>query len=185
MPVTYLNHPLLQYKISKLRDANINCHNFRQITEQIAEIMTIEALKDIHTEAVSVSTWSGPASGVKIDEQKLTIVPILRAGIGMLNGVLHFLNDTSVSVLGMYRNEDTLTPTPYYEKCVKNIDDCMAIVIDPMLATGGSLSEAMSFLKSRGCKKIKALVIVAAPEGIKKISTVHPDIDLYVGTLDD
>lgn len=185
MPVTYLNHPLLQYKISKLRDANINCHNFRQITEQIAEIMTIEALKDIHTEAVSVSTWSGAASGVKIDEQKLTIVPILRAGIGMLNGVLHFLNDTSVSVLGMYRNEDTLTPTPYYEKCVKNIDDCMAIVIDPMLATGGSLSEAISFLKSRSCKKIKALVIVAAPEGIKKISTVHPDIDLYVGTLDD
>lgn len=185
MPVAYLNHPLLQYKISKLRDANINCHNFRQITEQIAEIMTIEALKDIHTEAVSVSTWSGPASGVKIDEQKLTIVPILRAGIGMLNGVLHFLNDTSVSVLGMYRNEDTLTPTPYYEKCVKNIDDCMAIVIDPMLATGGSLSEAISFLKSRGCQKIKALVIVAAPEGIKKISTVHPDIDLYVGALDD
>lgn len=185
MPLTYLNHPLLQYKISKLRDTNINCHTFRQITEQIAEIMTIEALKDIPTEAVTISTWSGPTSGIKINEQKLTIVPILRAGIGMLNGVLHLLNDTSVSILGMYRNEDTLTPTPYYEKCVKNIADCMALVIDPMLATGGSLSEAISFLKSRSCKKIKAMVIVAAPEGIKKISTDHPDIDLYVGALDD
>lgn len=185
MPLTYLNHPLLQYKISKLRDTNINCHTFRQITEQIAEIMTIEALKDIPTEAVTISTWSGPTSGIKINEQKLTIVPILRAGIGMLNGVLHLLNDTPVSILGMYRNEDTLTPTPYYEKCVKNIADCMALVIDPMLATGGSLSEAISFLKSRGCKKIKAMVIVAAPEGIKKISTDHPDIDLYVGALDD
>ena len=185
MPLTYLNHPLLQYKISKLRDTNINCHTFRQITEQIAEIMTIEALKDIPTEAVTISTWSGPTSGIKINEQKLTIVPILRAGIGMLNGVLHLLNDTSVSILGMYRNEDTLTPTPYYEKCVKNIADCMALIIDPMLATVGSLSEAISFLKSRGCKKIKAMVIVAAPEGIKKISTDHPDIDLYVGALDD
>lgn len=185
MPLTYLSHPLLQYKISKLRDANINCHSFRQITEQIAEIMTIEVLQDIPTETISVSTWSGSTPGVKIDEQKLTIVPILRAGVGMLNGVLHYLNDASVSVLGMYRNEDTLTPTPYYEKCVKNIAECTALVIDPMLATGGSLSDAITLLKSRGCKKIKAMVIVAAPEGIKKINTDHPDIELYVGALDD
>ena len=185
MKITYVDHPLLQYKISQLRDASISCHNFRQITEQIAEILTLYALKDIEAEKTTVNTWSGPTEGLKIDENALTIVPFLRAGVGMLTGVLHYLNNTGVSVLGMQRNETTLEPEPYYEKCVKNLENRTALVIDPMLATGGSLADAIDLLKSRGCKRIKALVIVAAPEGIAKLEREHPDVELYIGAKDD
>ena len=185
MKITQVKHPLLQHKLSLLRDANISCHLFRELTSQIAEILTIEALKDIPTESITVNTWSGPTPGTKIDEKHLTIVPILRAGVGMLNGVLHYLNDTGVSVLGMYRDEKTLKPVPYYENCVKNIADCTALVIDPMLATGGSLADAIALLKERGCKHIKVMVIVAAPEGIAKLEKEHPDVELYIGAHDD
>ncbi len=179
-----LNHPLIQHKISRLRDENTGTSEFRMLVEEIAMLMAYEALRDLPLEETEVKTPIETCMTPVISGKKIAIVPILRAGLGMVNGMLSLVPSAKVGHIGLYRDPVTHDPHEYYCKLPEPIDLRTIIVVDPMLATGGSGSEAVDFIKQRGGKHIKFMCIIAAPEGLKKLSETHPDIQIYVGHLD-
>ena len=184
MAVYVAEHPLIQHKLGLLRKHDISTKNFRELASEVARLLTYEATKDFQTEKRIIQGWAGPVEVDVIKGKKVTVVPILRAGLGMLDGVLDLIPGAKVSVVGFYRNEATLEPVEYYVKLAKNIHDRMAIILDPMLATGGTLDATIRCLKKAGCTSIRGLFLVAAPEGIARITQNHPDVDIYVAAVD-
>ena len=181
---TYLDHPLIQHKISMLRDINTGTNEFRKLTEEIAMLMGYEALRDLPLEDIEVTTPLETCRTPMITGKKLAIVPILRAGLGMVNGILALTPTAKVGHIGLYRDHDTHEPHEYYCKLPSPIEQRTIVVLDPMLATGGSAVSAVDFIKKHGGKTIKFMSIIAAPEGVKRLQEAHPDIQLYIGHLD-
>ncbi len=184
MPVFEIKHPLVQHKIGLLRDKNISTKSFREITQELGRLLAYEACRDFPLEVHTVQGWSGPVQVQRIEGKKVTLVPILRAGLGMLDGVLDVIPSAKVSVVGIARNHNTLQPEPYLERFVGQLDERTAIILDPMLATGGSMIVTIEMLKKLGARKIKALVLVAAPEGIKRLESAHPEVEVYTAAVD-
>lgn len=182
--VHIMDHPLITHKITMLRDINTNTKDFRQLVYEIALLMGYEATKDLSLTNTEITTPLTDTTQ-KILCQKVAIVPILRAGLGMVDGVLSLIPWAKVGHIGLYRDHETLQPVEYYCKLPSDIDSREVIVVDPMLATGGSSAAAISFIKQRGAKNIKLMCIIAAPEGVKKMQEAHPDVDIYCGALDE
>ena len=182
--VHVLDHPLLQHKLTILRDENTSVTEFRQIVSEIATLMCYEATRDLPLEDVEVQTPVAKAVVKRIAGKKLAIVPILRAGLGMVDGILDLIPSAKVGHIGLYRDPDTLAPVEYYCKMPTDIAERDVLILDPMLATGGSAAAAITFLKGYGCKHIKLMNIIAAPEGIKVVQEAHPDVEIYVAALD-
>ncbi|MEK0158388.1 uracil phosphoribosyltransferase [Pseudoalteromonas piscicida] len=185
MALHVIDHPLVQHKLGLLREQGISTKNFREIVSEVGNLLTYEATKDLTLSDQVITAWDGNELTVKrLTGKKITLVPILRAGLGMLDGILQLIPAAKVSVVGLQRNEETLEPVPYFEKLVGNIDARLALVIDPMLATGGSLIATIDMLKKAGSKEIRAIVLVAAPEGVKLVEEAHPDVEIYTAALD-
>lgn len=180
-----LDHPVIKHKISILRDANTGSTEFRSIIKEISIILAYEATKDLALEEFDLETPVATTTGYRISGKKLGIVPILRAGLGMVDGVLEVLPAAKIGHIGMYRDEETLQPVEYYSKLPNDVEKRDIMVVDPMLATGGSACDAIGRLKEKGCKDIKLLSIIAAPEGVKKLQEEHPDVDIFIAQLDD
>ncbi len=185
MAVFEVNHPLVKHKLGLIRQHDISTKDFRELASEIARLLTYEATKDLETEPETITGWNGPVKVEKIKGKKITVVPILRAGLGMMDGVLDLIPSARVSVVGLYRNEETLEPVTYYEKFTSNIDNRTALILDPMLATGGSLVACIDMLKKAGCTSIRGLFLVAVPEGIARVEKEHPDVDIYVASIDE
>ncbi|MBT0651659.1 uracil phosphoribosyltransferase [Geomobilimonas luticola] len=185
MAVYEVKHPLIQHKLGLMRKVDLSTKQFRELASEVARLLTYEATKDLETETITVSGWAGPVSVQQIKGKKITVVPILRAGLGMMNGVLDMIPSARVSVVGLYRNEETLEPVAYYEKLATGMEERTALIIDPMLATGGSLLATIEMLKKAGCQRIKGLFLVAVPAGIERIVAAHPDVDIYVASIDE
>ncbi len=185
MSVHVVNHPLIKHKLGLMRQHDVSTKDFRDLASELARLLTYEATKDLTTETVTIQGWDGDVEVEMIKGKKVTIVPILRAGLGMMDGVLDMIPSAKVSVVGFYRNEETLEPVEYYIKYASEIKERVAMILDPMLATGGTLLATIESLKAAGCTKIKGLFLVAAPEGIKRISEAHPDVEIYVAAVDD
>lgn len=180
-----LTHPLLQHKLTILRNENTSTKDFRELVSEIAMLMTYEATRDLPLEDVEVTTPVAAGTFKTISGKKLAIVPILRAGLGMVDGVLKMIPAARVGHIGLYRDPETLEPVKYYCKMPADIAERDVIIVDPMLATGGSASAAITFMKDYGCKHIKLMDVLAAPEGIARIEREHPDVEVYVAGLDD
>ena len=185
MPVHIVNHPLIKHKLALMRENNVTTKDFRDLASELATLLTYEATKDLETETKTIQGWAGPVQVEKIKGKKITVVPILRAGLGMMPGVLDLIPSARVSVVGLYRNEETLQPVEYYVKMTSAMEERIALIIDPMLATGGSLIATIDLLKKTGCNQIKGIFMVAAPEGIAKLTAAHPDVDVYIAALDE
>ena len=185
MPIIEVKHPLIKHKLGLMRAAEINTKDFRELATEVGSLLTYEATADLETETVIIEGWNGPVEVERIKGKKVTVVPILRAGLGMMDGVLEHVPSARISVVGMYRNEETLEPVPYFQKLAGDLEERMAIVVDPMLATGGSMVATIDLLKEKGCRQIKVLVLVAAPEGIALLEKAHPDVELYTASIDD
>ena len=184
MPVIDVKHPLVKHKVGLLREDQISTKKFRELTNELARLLAYEATADFPLEKTSIACWSGPTEIEQIRGRKVTVVPILRAGLGMLDGVLDMIPSAKVSVVGLSRNHETLQPENYFEKFVGHLDERTAIIIDPMLATAGSMIATVTLLKQRGCKDIRALVLVAAPEGIAALDAAHPDVRCWTAAID-
>lgn len=184
MRVNEIKHPLVKHKIGLMRAANVSTRSFRQLSAEVGCLLTYEATKDLAIEEYSLQGWCGEITAERIKGKKITVVPILRAGIGMLDGVLELVPSAKISVVGLYRDEETLQPVAYFEKLAHDIDERMALIIDPMLATGGSMNATIEMLKKAGCNTIRALVLVAAPEGIAAVQNEHPDVEIFTAAID-
>ncbi len=184
MKVIEVKHPLVQHKLGHLRAANLSTRDFRALSSEIATLLTYEATKDLEVETKTVMGWAGEVEVQRIKGKKITLVPILRAGIGMLDGVLELIPGAKVSVVGFQRDEKTFQPIAYYEKLTSHMADRTALILDPMLATGGTLIATVDMLKEAGCKKIKGLFLVSAPEGLKRLEEKHPDVEVYTASID-
>lgn len=182
--VTILDHPLISHKIAKLRAEDTCTKDFRELVEEIATLLTYEAFKDAPTREVEVQTPLEKCKQRIVVENSIAVVPVLRAGLGMVAGVHTLFPTAKVGHIGMYRNEQTLEPQEYYCKLPDGIEKMRAIVLDPMLATGGSAAAAIDMLKKRGCKDIRQMSIIAAPEGIERLATAHPDVKIFVAVCD-
>ena len=180
-----MNHPLIQHKLSFLRDKNTGTKEFRELVSEIATLMCYEATRDLPLMDVQTETPMCTATTKVIAGRKLAFVPILRAGLGMVDGMLQLVPSAKVGHIGLYRDHDTLQPVEYYNKLPSDIEERDVIVLDPMLATGGSASAAITFLKQDGVKHIKLMCIIGAPEGVKRMQEDHPDVDIFVAALDD
>jgi uracil phosphoribosyltransferase len=185
MAVHAIHHPLIQHKLALLRDKDVSTKQARELTGEIASLLTYEATKDLPTEEVDIESWAGPISVNRVRGKKITVVPILRAGLGMIDGVLNLIPSARTSVIGMFRDEETLEPVPYYQKLTSSMEDRTALILDPMLATGGTLMASIEAIKASGCKDIRGLFLVAAPEGIARLEATHPDVDVWVAAIDD
>jgi uracil phosphoribosyltransferase len=186
MSLHVIHHPLVQHKLGLMREAGISTKSFRELANELGNLLTYEATKDFALVEQEIEGWDGARIRVqRIKGKKVTIVPILRAGLGMLDGVLSSLPAAKVSVVGLYRNEETLEPVAYFEKLAGEIDNRTALVIDPMLATGGTMLATLDMLKAKGCSDIRVLVLVAAPEGVEKVTAAHPGVPIYTAALDD
>ncbi len=185
MTVHLADHPLVKHKIGLMREKDIATKDFRDLSSEVARLLTYEATKDLATCSKTIEGWAGPVDIEEIKGKKITIVPILRAGLGMMDGVLDMIPTAKVSVVGYYRNEETLQPVEYYVKTTSEMDKRIALILDPMLATGGTLMATIETLKKAGCKTIKGLFLVAAPEGLKRITEAHPDVEIYVAAVDE
>ena len=183
--VCVFDHPLIQHKLSILRDKNTSVKEFREIISEIAMLLCYDATRDLPLEDVDVETPVAMAKCKRIAGKKLAVVPILRAGLGMVNGMVSMMPNVKVGHIGLFRDPDTLEPVKYYFKMPPDIKERDAIVVDPMLATGGSASAAITFLKETGVRHIKLMSVIGAPEGVKKMQEDHPDVDIYVAALDD
>ena len=181
---TIMGHPLIQHKISMIRDKNTGTNEVRKLVEEIAMLMAYEALRDLPTENVEVETPIETCMAPMIAGKKMAVVPILRAGLGMVNGILALVPTAKVGHIGLYRDPVTHEPHEYYCKLPDPIDQRTIVVVDPMLATGGSAVDAINFVKEHGGKNIKFMCIIAAPEGLKRLTEAHPDVQVYVGQLD-
>ncbi len=185
MAVHIADHPLINHKLGLMRAKDISTKDFRDLSSEVARLLTYEAAKDLPTEKKTIEGWAGPVEVEKIKGKKITIVPILRAGLGMMNGVIDLIPSAKVSVVGYYRNEETLQPVEYYVKMASAMEERIALILDPMLATGGTLLATIETLKKAGCKNIKGLFLVAAPEGVKKITEAHADVEIYIAAMDE
>lgn len=184
MSVHEIRHPLVRHKLGLMRQKDISTRGFRQLAAEVGNLLTYEATKDLELEDYTVDGWCGDIQAERIKGKKITVVPILRAGLGMLDGVLELVPSAKISVVGLYRDEQTLEPVSYFDKLAGDIDQRMSLVVDPMLATGGSMNATIDLLKRAGCTSIRALVLVAAPEGIKAVQQAHPDVDIYTASVD-
>ncbi len=184
MNIFEVQHPLIQHKLGLMREADLSTKHFRELVAEVAALLTYEATRDLETEVTTVRGWAGMVAVPQIKGAKITVVPILRAGLGMLGGVLQMIPAAKVGVLGLQRDEATLQPEAYYEKLTGRMDERVALIVDPMLATGGSLAAAVDRVKAAGCRRIKALCLVAAPEGISRMQVEHPDVPIYVAAID-
>ena len=183
--VHVFDHPLIQHKLSVLRDKNTSVKEFREIISEISMLMCYEATRDLPVEEIQVETPIDVATCYQIAGKKMAIVPILRAGLGMVEGMVTMMPNVKVGHIGLYRNPRTLEPVKYYFKMPQDISERDIIVVDPMLATGGSAVAAVNFLKEAGARHIKLMHIIAAPEGVEAMQKAHPDVDIYVAALDD
>lgn len=185
MAVFVQNHPLIKHKLGLMRQKDISTKDFRDLASEVARLLTYEATKDLVTKKKVIEGWAGKVEIEEIKGKKITVVPILRAGLGMMNGVFDLIPSAKVSVVGFYRNEETLQPVQYYVKTASAMEERIALILDPMLATGGTLMATIDLLKKAGCKIIKGLFLVAAPEGIARVTQAHPDVDIYVAGIDE
>ncbi len=185
MKIVEVDHPLIRHKLGLMREAGISTKHFRELAGEIASLLTYEATRDLETEPNTIEGWAGQVKVSRIKGKKITIVPILRAGIGMLPGVLDMIPAAKVSVVGLQRDEETLQPVAYYEKLTGGMHERIAMIVDPMLATAGTLIATVDMLKAAGCTRIKGLFLVAAPEGLERIEAAHPDIEIYTASVDD
>ena len=185
MPVHEIRHPLIRHKLGLMRRADISTKNFRELAQELGALLTYEATQDLPLEDQTIEGWCGAVQVERIAGKKITVVPILRAGIGMLDGVLSLIPSAKVSVIGLARDEETLEAQTYLEKLVPEIDRRLAMIVDPMLATGGSLIATIDMLKKAGCREIRALVLVAAPEGIAAVTAAHPEVRIYTASIDE
>ena len=183
--VCVFDHPLIQHKLSILRDEKTSVKEFREIVSEIAMLMCYESTRDLPLEEVDVQTPVAVAKCRRIAGKKLAIVPILRAGLGMVDGMVSMMPNVKVGHIGLFRDPETLEPVKYYFKMPADISERDVIVVDPMLATGGSASAAIGFLKEAGAQHIKLMSIIGAPEGVERMQKDHPDVDIYVAALDD
>jgi uracil phosphoribosyltransferase len=186
MAVHEIHHPLIQHKIGLMREQGISSKDFRELAGEVGNLLTYEATRNLQTEDVETTAWNGQKITIeKIKGKKITVVPILRAGLGMLDGVLRLIPNAKISVVGLYRDEETLQPVAYFDKVVKEVTKRTALIVDPMLATGGTLIATIDLLKLKGCKRIMGLFLVAAPEGLAAVQAAHPDVDIYTAAIDE
>lgn len=185
MSVHEIRHPLVRHKIDLLRAAETGPKLFREVSAELATLLTYEALRDLATERKTIQGWAGAVEADHLRVDRLTVVPILRAGLGLLPGVLQILPHIEVSLVGLYRNEETLEPVPYFEKLVDRMPERTALIIDPMLGTGGTCSATVEILKEAGCRSIRAICLVAVPEGLTRLAATHPDVEVYTASVDD
>ena len=183
--VVIMDHPLIQHKLSILRDVDTSTMEFRELVNEIAMLMMYDATRDLPLEDVEIKTPVATGTFKTLAGKKLAIVPILRAGLGLVDGVLRMVPSARVGHIGMFRDEETLEPHVYFCKMPKDIAERDIMIVDPMLATGGSAEAAITEMKKRGCKNIKLMVLLAAPEGVERIQKAHPDVDIYCGAVDD
>ena len=180
-----IDHPLIQHKLTIMRDKNTSTKDFRELLNEISLLMGYEITRDLPLEEVEVETPLCVAKMKKISGKKLAVVPILRAGLGMVDGLLKLVPSARVGHIGLYRDPETHMPVEYYCKMPPDIGERLVVVVDPMLATGGSAADAITMVKKRGAKNVLLMCLVAAPEGVKKVAEEHPDVDVYVASLDD
>jgi uracil phosphoribosyltransferase len=185
MPIVEVRHPLIAHKLGLMRRAGISTKEFRELASEVASLLTYEATADLETATKTIEGWAGPVEVTHIKGKKVTIVPILRAGLGMLPGVLELIPSAKVSVVGLQRDEETLKPIAYYEKLTGRMDERIALIVDPMLATAGTLVATVEMLKAAGCKRIKGLFLVAAPEGLAHVQATHPDVEIFTASIDE
>lgn len=185
MGVIELNHPLISHKLTILRNKETGTKEFREIIGEISSVLCYEAMKDAKLQDIEIETPICRTTGKMLDEDKYAFVPILRAGTGMLDGLIQTMPNAKIGHIGMYRNEETLRPVKYFYKTPSDIQNREVIILDPMLATGGSGIDAITMIKESGAKKIKFLCIIAAPEGLEKMQKIHPDVDIYCATIDE
>ena len=183
--VHVIDHPMVQHKLSIMRDKETGPKDFRQLLQEISLLMGYEITREIPLEEIQIETPICKMTAKRVLGRKMAIIPILRAGLGMVEGLLNLVPVAKVGHIGLYRNEKTHEPVVYYCKLPEDINDRFVIVTDPMLATGGSSCDALQMLKDRGCTNIKLMCLVAAPEGIKKVQEAHPDVDIYVAAIDE
>lgn len=184
MPVHLIDNTLTRHKIGLLRSSTTTTSEFRHIANELATLLIYEATKSFPLEKRTVQTWSGPVVVEEFSGKKMTVVPILRAGLGLMDGVLAMIPSARISVVGLYRNENTLEPVEYYVKLASDIRYRYAVILDPMLATGGSLIATIEILKKHGCKHIYSLNLVCAPEGLDSVMKLHPDVHIYTSAID-
>ena len=180
-----INHPMIQHKLSIMRQSETGSKDFRELLKEISLLMGYEITRDLPLDDVEIETPICKMTAKRVSGRKLAIVPILRAGLGMVDGLLTLVPVAKVGHIGLYRDEETHEPVEYYCKLPEDIDDRLVIVTDPMLATGGSACDALTMLKKRGCTNIKLMCLVSVPEGIKKVQEKHPDVDIFVAAVDD
>ncbi|WP_322626783.1 uracil phosphoribosyltransferase [Aedoeadaptatus coxii] len=183
--VTVTDHPLIQHKLTLLRDVNTSSKDFRQLLTEITMLMGHELTRDLPIQDKVIQTPMGTATGKEMAGKKPVIVPVLRAGLGMVDGLLNLIPGARVGHIGLYRDPETLQPVEYYCKLPKDVSEREVIIVDPMLATGGSLAAAIDFVKERGASHIRALCLLAAPEGMEALQKAHPDVDIYVSCIDE
>ena len=184
MKIVEVRHPLVQHKIGLLRDAELSTKAFRELVTELGMLLAYEATADLETEPATQRGWAGDVEVRRIAGAKITLVPVLRAGLGMLQGVLSLIPAAKVSVVGLQRNEETLQPVPYFERLTGRLDERDALILDPMLATGGTLIATVDMLKRAGARRIRAIFLVAAPEGLRALEAAHPDIEVYTAAID-
>ncbi|CTP83452.1 Uracil phosphoribosyltransferase [Xanthomonas translucens pv. arrhenatheri] len=185
MKIVEVRHPLVQHKIGLLRDAALSTKGFRELVTELGTLLGYEATADLETETHTMDGWAGPTQVQRIAGAKITLVPILRAGLGMLPGVLALIPTARVSVVGLQRDEETLQPVPYFERLTGRLEERDALILDPMLATGGTLIATVDMLKRAGARRIKGIFLVAAPEGLQALQAAHPDVEIYTAAIDD
>lgn len=185
MKVVEVRHPLVQHKLGLLRDAFLNSKDFRELTAELGTLLAYEATADLELESYVQNGWAGSVRVQRLAGAKITVVPILRAGLGMLPGVLELIPAARVSVVGIRRDETSLQPQSYFERLVGRLDERDALILDPMLATGGSLNATIRLLKEHGVRRIKGIFLVAAPEGLRAVEAAHPDMEIYTAAIDE
>lgn len=185
MKIIEVSHPLVQHKIGLLRDASLSTKGFRELVTELGTLLAYEATADMETESHVLNGWAGPVEVKRIAGAKITLVPILRAGLGMLPGVLALIPAARVSVVGLQRDEETLQPAPYFERLTGRLTERDALILDPMLATGGTLIATVAMLKRAGARRIKGIFLVAAPEGLKAMEAAHPDVEIFTAAIDE
>ena len=182
--VHILSHPLIRHKLAIIRNKETDTKTFREVICELATLMAYESFKDVPTQEIEVETPLEKVKQTVVKENSIAIVPILRAGLGMVEGILSLFPAAKVGHIGLYRDEETLEPKEYYCKLPQGIENKVVMVVDPMLATGGSAVDAIKMLKKRGCKRIKLMSIIAAPQGVQKVAEAHPDVEVFISTLD-
>ena len=185
MGIHIISNPLTRHKLGLLRNIETSTSEFRRIANELAAMLIYEAAKNFPLEKKIIRGWAGELEVEELSGKKLTIVPILRAGLGLMDGALAMIPSARISVVGLYRNEETLEPVEYYVKLAKDMPDRCAVILDPMLATGGSLEATIEILKKSGCPSICSLHLVCAPEGVDRISRKHPDVEIYTASIDE